>query len=94
MFQNDFQEILDELECKQLHAGLDHIEEVGRTAEEQGVRVLVDAEYTSFNPAIRAITHCMMLKFNKNKPVLQHTFQAYLKVSLCSCSKRISPAKK
>ena len=79
--QKSFHNILDSDESEELLDGLKHFEEVGEKAEKLGINVLVDAEYTSFNPAIRAITHIMMMKFNRNKPILQYTFQGYLIVS-------------
>ena len=77
-----FDSLFDNEDCEQLFDGLKHFEKVGEMANSLGVTVLVDAEYASFNPAVKAITHIMMMKFNSSRPVLQHTFQGYLTVSL------------
>jgi len=45
------------------------------------VRLLVDAEYTYMNPALRLISLAMMLHFNKGRqPIISYTYQNYLKV--------------
>ena len=47
----------------------------------------MDAEQTYYQPAIRNfIVHCMMKRYNKEKPVLYDTVQSYLKVSVCVCA--------
>ena len=72
--------MFSEAELQHLIGGISHLNEVCSKAQENEVFLLIDAEYLSFNPAIRAITHYLMNRFNFNKPVLQNTFQAYFKV--------------
>lgn len=48
-------------------------------AYERGIRVLVDAEHTYFQPAIDNTVLYMQRKYNKEKLVVYNTFQCYLK---------------
>ena len=45
------------------------------------VRLVIDAEYTYMNPALRLFSVALMLIHNKYTPLVAYTYQNYLKVS-------------
>lgn len=77
---------------------LTRAEELAHHAHTRGVRLMVDAEQTYFQLAIRNIAvNILMPKYNQHAPVIYNTQQCYLKVSsnstqpgitsnvICSC---------
>jgi proline dehydrogenase len=53
------------------------VEEICYTANEFGIKVLIDAEETWIQPAIDDLTHEMMERFNKEHSVVYNTLQMY-----------------
>lgn len=60
----------------------DRLSELCQACELEGLPLLVDAEYTSVQPAIDYIIHAAASEFNKgNRPLVYGTLQTYLKDS-------------
>nr|CAB3265177.1 probable proline dehydrogenase 2 [Phallusia mammillata] len=72
---------LDAEQQKHAICAIRRLIDVFSNALKKQINVLVDAEYDDINPAINFISTNMMLLFNKNAPVVQCTYQCYLKSS-------------
>jgi proline dehydrogenase len=54
------------------------IDELASLAQSLGVRLMIDAEHTYFQPVIDNITQNLMKKYNKDFPAIFGTYQLYL----------------
>ncbi|XP_040899185.1 proline dehydrogenase 1, mitochondrial [Toxotes jaculatrix] len=66
-------------EEKQMKRMLQRMDVLAKHAVENGVRLMVDAEQTYFQPAISRLTLEMQRIYNREKPVIFNTYQCYLK---------------
>ncbi|KAM9307024.1 proline dehydrogenase 1, mitochondrial isoform 2-T2 [Pholidichthys leucotaenia] len=66
-------------EERQMKRMLQRVDVLAKHAVENGVRLMVDAEQTYFQPAISRLTLEMQRKFNREKPIIFNTYQCYLK---------------
>ncbi|XP_015975212.2 hydroxyproline dehydrogenase isoform X5 [Rousettus aegyptiacus] len=65
-----------------LQSSLRRLQQVAQHARAQNVRLLVDAEYTSLNPALSLLVAALAMRWNSPKeggPWVWNTYQAYLK---------------
>ena len=86
-FTSQVMAVLSDEEKRQLQAVKKRVESLGQCAKDKGVRLMVDAEQTYYQPAIRHIAVDMMMpKYNLTRPVIYDTQQCYLKVcDVCVC---------
>lgn len=70
---------LDGEELRQLDALMNRINILAEAAQKSGVRLMVDAEQTYFQPGIDHIVMNLQRKYNREYPAIFGTYQAYLK---------------
>ncbi|XP_062360626.1 proline dehydrogenase 1, mitochondrial isoform X1 [Cinclus cinclus] len=66
----------EELQMKRV---LQRMDILAKRAMEKGVRLMVDAEQSYFQPAISHLTVETQRRFNKSQPIIYNTYQCYLK---------------
>ncbi|KAG5651290.1 hypothetical protein H0H81_009207 [Sphagnurus paluster] len=62
-------------------------------AASRGVRIIVDAEYTWYQPAIDALTLALTREFNVHQPLVYGTYQAYLRRTPSHLAQALADAK-
>jgi hypothetical protein len=67
-------------ELDQLCQGLTRMKSLANFASENGLKILVDAEYTYMNDGISTVALALMSIYNKSQPLIGNTYQCYLKV--------------
>jgi proline dehydrogenase len=70
---------LTEQELKEMDNLTHRMNTIASHAKKKGVRLMVDAEQTYFQPAITRITLDAMRIFNKESPIVFNTYQCYQK---------------
>ncbi|XP_005077583.1 proline dehydrogenase 1, mitochondrial isoform X2 [Mesocricetus auratus] len=68
-----------EEEEQQMKRMLQRMDVLAKKGREAGVRLMIDAEQSYFQPAISRLTLEMQRRFNVDKPLIFNTFQCYLK---------------
>ncbi|KAL1787806.1 proline dehydrogenase 1, mitochondrial isoform X1 [Sigmodon hispidus] len=68
-----------EEEEQQMKRMLQRMDVLAKKAREAGVRLMIDAEQSYFQPAISRLTLEMQRRFNVDKPLIFNTYQCYLK---------------
>lgn len=66
----------EEMQMKRM---LQRMDVLAKRAVEKGVRLMVDAEQSYFQPAISRLTLEMQRRFNTKTPIIFNTYQCYLK---------------
>ncbi|XP_068679728.1 proline dehydrogenase 1, mitochondrial-like isoform X1 [Montipora foliosa] len=75
--------VLKDEELYQMKNMSERLSTLAQHAVKRGVRLMVDAEQSYFQPAIRHLTLDLMRQFNKDVPLVLNTYQCYLKDTYC-----------
>lgn len=73
---------LSEEGIQELRNMLQRVNKLAEHAKKSNVRIMIDAEQSYLQPAIRRITVEMMRVYNKTSPVVFNTYQCYLTAAL------------
>ena len=77
-----FNAALTEEENDLLRKMLARVETLAAAADASGVRLMIDAEHSWFQPAVDHVTTRLQAQYNVERPVVFGTYQCYLKDSL------------
>lgn len=72
---------LDDEERNEINLMMERMKRLADHARQLGVRLIVDAEHTYFQTAIRYVALLLMKNFNKESSVVVNTYQNYLKMT-------------
>ncbi len=87
-------ESLNETERFELTKAEDRIDQICKTAHECDVRIMIEAEESWIQNAIDSFAVAMILKYNKEKPVVFNTYQLYRRDKLSALKTDILMAEK
>jgi proline dehydrogenase len=73
-----YQSALDEEERLLLRKLQERAHSLAKTARDHGVRLMIDAEHSYFQPAIDSMVYDLQEEFNKDEPTIFNTYQCYL----------------
>ncbi|XP_066434004.1 hydroxyproline dehydrogenase-like [Eleutherodactylus coqui] len=85
---------LSDQQNQHLQTSVRRLSRVGKHAKANGVRVLVDAEYTYMNPALSLVTMAMMAQCNTDEPWIWNIYQCYLKDSYKNLTEDLDTAQR
>jgi hydroxyproline oxidase len=81
-FHEQMQETADKSGClDEYDNGMRRLSLLSEKLDSGNLSAFIDAEYSYMQPAIRGLVLFLQLKYNKNRPVIFNTQQAYLKTS-------------
>lgn len=81
---------LNEEELRLMEAMKARVARLSKLAKEKNVRLMIDAEWVSIQPAIDNVVLEMQRTFNQENPVIFQTYQCYLKGSFEKCERDIA----
>ncbi len=77
-FRSEGLPTLTEEELRQTDAMIARLERIAELAAAKGVKLMIDAEQTYFQPAIDHLVLHLQRKYNRKSPVIFNTYQCYL----------------
>jgi len=83
----------DNVDSGSLLRALERLYTFARACKESNVRILIDAEYTTINPALSLFAMALQMELNQNEPVVWNTIQAFLIKSKAAIQNELAIAK-
>ncbi|XP_013774420.2 hydroxyproline dehydrogenase-like isoform X2 [Limulus polyphemus] len=78
----------------ELQVLMERLRQIGQTARDKGVRILVDAEHTYENLGLSLLTLAMMAAYNSTTSIVWNTYQCYLKKTMDNVKNEMSIARR